>query len=169
MLHATRLLAGALVMAFVPDASARPPDDIAAFRIDKSQNKNQVQYTVRVDDKCSPAGPAPVRAYWRMLERGPSATEPLTEGEAKLLGVERQDADGNSVRIVLRGFPSRPVTIRTERDAAGGCTASASMTIEGEDARLHDVYVKLSLFGVSYVQLTGWTSAGRVVRERLTP
>ncbi len=43
---------------------------VPVFSIAKSENKNQVQYVVRLDAHCAPVGPAPVFAYWRMLEKG---------------------------------------------------------------------------------------------------
>jgi len=170
-MHSRSLAAATWVFAIAraPTASARTPMEVAAFHIDKSQNRNEVEYVVGVDASCAPSSASPVRAYWRMLERGPDATEPLTRREESLLGLERQDVDGAAVRVVLRGLPSRPVTIHLARDAAGGCSASASVAIGGETAVLRDVYVKMSFFGVSWVQLTGWTRDGRRVRERLDP
>ena len=50
---------------------------ISLFTIGKSQNKNQVQYAIRVDGQCVPVPGAPVFAYWRMLELGPTRLEPL--------------------------------------------------------------------------------------------
>jgi len=167
--RAAIVAASAFAMTFVETATARNPNEIAAFRIAKSQNRNEVHYVVNVDASCAPVGAAPVRAFWLMLERGPDVTEPLASREESLLGIERQILDGDSVRVVLRGLPARPVTVRTAREAAGGCSASASITIAGEPAVLHDVYVKMSLLGVSWVQLTGWTRDGRAVRERLDP
>ena len=69
--------------------------------ISKSSNKNQVHYAVQVDEACAPAGRSPVRPYWRMLERGGDATEPLVESELRAFGVERQD-------IVAGGRQRRP-------------------------------------------------------------
>jgi hypothetical protein len=140
----------------------------SALAIAKSSNKNQVHYAVQVDDACAPTGAAPVRAYWRMLEKSPDATEPLGGMEQKAFGIARQDVDGDNVRIALRGLPARPITIHTTRGEGGKCTSSASATINGVPARIDNVFVKLKLFGVDYVQLTGITKDGAVVRERLS-
>ena len=140
-----------------------------ALAIAKSANKNQVHYAVRVDDTCSPAGPSPVRPYWRMLERSKDAVESLSAMEASAFGVDRLTVDGSSVRFVLRGLPSRTITIQTMRAAEGACTSVASMPISGAQARVTDVYVKQSLFGVSYVQVEGVTASGEQVRERIKP
>ena len=42
------------------------------------------------------------------------------------------------------------------------------MTISGVPARVSDVYVRQKLFGVDYVLVTGRTSGGDVVRERIS-
>lgn len=140
----------------------------SAFFVAKSQNKNQVHYGVRVDDNtCTPAGNAPVWPYWKMFEKGPNITEAITSGEEKYFGIERQEVEGPTVRIILRGLPSRPVVIQTWRDANGACLSSSSMTISGSLHRLYSVYVALKLFSVDYLQLTGWADNGSVVREKI--
>ena len=45
----------------------------SVFFVAKSENRNEVHYGFALDAACSPAGPAPVFAYWRMRERGPLA------------------------------------------------------------------------------------------------
>ena len=42
------------------------------------------------------------------------------------------------------------------------------MSIAGVPARVANVYVRQKFLGVDYVLLTGWTSGGRVVRERIS-
>jgi hypothetical protein len=162
--------AAAALTAAPQPATASPPGEIAsALTISKSSNKNQVHYEVDVDGGCAPAGAEPVHPYWRMLEKSPDATEPLTSREQRAFGLERQDVDGDSVRIVVRGLPARPITIHTWRGQDGGCGSNATTTIEGAQARLSSVYVKVTIFGVSYIQLSGVTSNGAVVSERLSP
>jgi hypothetical protein len=141
----------------------------SAFFVAKSQNKNQVHYGVRVDDACLPTINAPVWPYWRMLERSPQATERLEEREQKYFGIERQEVEGPTVRIVLRGLPSRPVVIQTWREPNGTCMSASTMTISGSLRRLYNVYVAIKLLGVDYLQLTGWADDGAVVREKINP
>ena len=161
-------LAGALVFSAPAQSQAAVSTEISsALAIAKSSNKNQVHYAVQVDDACAPAGPAPVRPYWRMLEKSSDATEPLGGMEQRAFGIARQDVEGADVHIALRALPARPITIHTLRGDDGKCTSSASVTINGAAARIDNVFVKLKLFGVDYVQLTGIASDGSVVRERL--
>ena len=87
----------------------------SALVISKSGNKNQVHYAVQVDQACAPVGSAPVRPYWRMLERGASATEPLLESELRAFGIQRQSLVAGGVNVVLRGMPARSITILTSR------------------------------------------------------
>src|ERR1700722_1857962 len=91
-------------------ASAGSPvpagSSVAVFSIAKSENKNQVQYVIRVDDHCAPVGPAPVSAYWRMLEKGPAETAPILAREVRAYGLASQavvgkDASGGQTRVVL--------------------------------------------------------------------
>jgi hypothetical protein len=141
-----------------------------ALVITKSSNKNQVNYAVRVDDSCAPVSGSSVRPYWRMLERGRDATEPLRSDELRAFGIVRQDADANGVNLLIRGLPARSIRIRTWRAADGTCAASASTTIAGVPARVANVHVQQKLFGVDYVLLTGWAAdGGTIVHERLSP
>jgi hypothetical protein len=141
----------------------------SALVITKSSNRNQVNYGIQVDDACSPAGPSPVRPYWRMLERGPSVIEPLSDQEQHVLGVGHQDVSGHVVHLTLRGMPNRAITIETGRSADGQCASSAQMTIANVPVRLASVFVQQRLFGVAYVLLSGWAGDGTLVQERVVP
>jgi len=163
----TGLVSAFLLAAPSTTRAAQPSEIASALAIQKSTNKNQVHYAVAVDDTCTPAGAAPVHAYWRMLEKSPDATESLSRGEERAFGIEKQDVDHDDVRIVLRGLPARTITIHTHADG-GKCVASATTTINGVSARISSVFVKITLFGVDYVQLTGLADDGTVVKERLS-
>jgi hypothetical protein len=139
----------------------------SALVITKSSNKNQVNYAIDVDGGCAPTGAAPVHPYWRMLEHGTGATEPLRGPELRAFGVERQAIGANFVQVALRGMPARAITIRTWRTPSGACQATADTTIAGVPARISNVHVQEKLFGVAYVQLTGWSDTGAVVSERI--
>jgi hypothetical protein len=151
------------------------PRQIPLFVISKSENKNQVQYAIAVDDHCAPIAGAPILAYWRMLERGATRTEPLLAHELPAYGVDSQsvtarDADGGKVRLVLKAVPTRPVLVETFRSASGACEARSTVTIGGAPAHLFDVYAKLKWpVGVDYLLLRGWSMDGaRVLSEKLS-
>jgi hypothetical protein len=164
----TRVLLLASISFIAADASGAR-EVPSAFLISKSENKNQVHYAVHVDRECMPLGSAPVVPYWRMLERSTSATEPLQGREQRIYGIERQEVAGSRVRVTLKALRTRPITITTSRDASGACTASTVATINGRAARLYNIHVALSPFGVSHLLVTGWADDGSIVRERVSP
>jgi hypothetical protein len=147
----------------------------SAFFIAKSENRNQVHYGVHVDPGCSPSGETPVFAYWRMLEQGPAATEPLLSREVPAYGladqrvVERGPGGGRAT-VRLRALGNRTIEVVT-RERGGVCTATATTTIGGQPAALSSVYAQLKWpWGVDYLMLSGTAlSDGHPVRERLVP
>jgi hypothetical protein len=147
----------------------------SVFFVAKSENRNQVHYGVRLDAACAPAGAQPVFAYWRMLERGPRATEPLLSREQGAYGIagqwvlERRE-DGGRVLVRLGALPDRSIAVQTSR-RDGGCHAEATTSIGGGPASLTRVFAQLRWpFGVDYLELAGRSlSDGRVVTERLSP
>ena len=155
--------------------SPAPPGGalVPVFSIAKSENKNQVQYVVRVDRHCLPLRPAPVFAYWRMLDKGPTQTAPLLSREVRAYGLASEgvvasDEGGGEVRAVLSALPGRPLTITTSRGSDGACRALATLAIAGTPAHLFNVYVHLRWYGVDYVLLQGWSMDGsHVLREKL--
>src|SRR5215472_14108600 len=100
----------ALAAVAIFSATTQPPipawQETTLFTISKSENKNQVQYAVNLDGHCSPASTAPVHAYWRMLEDGPTRTAPMLARELPAYGISNQkvietsDA-GGKVRLAL--------------------------------------------------------------------
>jgi hypothetical protein len=145
----------------------------SVFHIEKSENRNQVHYAVKVDDRCRPQGKQPVYGYWRDLELGPRATSPLLDHEQSAYGlteprwIRLRDA-GGEIRIGLRGFPDRTLTLETSR-VEGRCTARARTQIGGRDAVLLSIYVKLGfLFSIDYVLVRGVRiEDGKPVQEKV--
>jgi len=166
--------AGGLVALAGAVARGEAGRDVASvFLIAKSENRNQVHYGVHLDAACAPVGPTPVFAYWRMLEQGPHATEPLLSREVGAYGfveqrVVERGADGGRVTLRLRALPARPIAIET-RAHDGVCEATATTFIGGAAASLRSVYAQLRWpFGVDHLVLSGRSLAdGRAVEERL--
>jgi hypothetical protein len=156
------------------DSRSATGSAVAAFTIAKSENKNQVQYAVRVDDHCVPAGGEPAFAYWLMLEQGPARTEALLPQEGEAYGIASQVVterarDGGEVRLFLRAVPSRAIAVETSRAPGGACRAVATTVIAGAPAHLFNVYARLKWpFGVDYLLLQGWSIDGRrLLKEKL--
>jgi hypothetical protein len=150
-----------------------PHDVTSLFSISKSENKNQVIFALHLDEHCAPAGGAPVFAFWRMYEKGPNFVEPLLDREQQAYGIATErvlsrDSDGGVVDITLRAMPSRHIVVKSQRQGAS-CVAWSSLAIAGTPANLYDIYVKLKVLGVDYIQLSGWTLDGtHVVHEKVT-
>jgi len=162
---------GSMLAGMLAAAPAHAERTIASvLLVSKSENKNQVHYGIHLDDSCALSGNTPVYAYWRMLEKGPNATEPLLEREQRAYGIERQDVRGDVVRLTLRALPSRPITVRVTRESDGTCNASVVTAIGGRPARLFNIHVALGFLRVDHLLLTGWSERdGHVVSERLEP
>ena len=149
-----------------------PHDITQVFTISKSENRNEVVYAIHLDDHCAPVGDAPVFAFWRMHEKGPTVIEPLLPREEAAYGIagERvveRGADGGKIELRLRALEKRPIVVDTKLDG-GLCRAWPTLSISGTDAYLYNVYVKLKLLGVDYLLLSGWaTDRSRVVHERV--
>jgi hypothetical protein len=155
-------------------ATAPRTIDVPLFTISKSENRNQVQYVVRVDEHCAPLSDAPVWAYWKMIELGAARTAPLLGRELPAYGAKGQSIverrpEGARIRLVLRAMPSRAIDVETGRSAAGTCAATCTMTIAGAPARLFDVYAKLKWpAGVDCLLIQGWSLDGtHVVTEQV--
>jgi hypothetical protein len=171
----------AAIVTLVPPAApamARPSAETTAvlFSISKSENKNFVQFVERLDASCAPVGQAPVYAYWRMLEKGTTATEPLLEREQAAYGIASQSVEPRAdaiaaVRMTLRALPHMPLLVESGRAADGTCTAWVRTPIDGVDAKLFNVHVVLRWpFGVARLLVTGWSAAdGHLVREARQP
>lgn len=145
----------------------------SVFHIEKSENKNQVHYAVKVDERCRPAGKRPLYGYWRDFEDGPRAVSQLLDHELPAYGVSwprsiQLEDDGGRVRIALRGFPDRLLTVETFR-RGDACGARALTTIAGQPAMLTSIYVEIGfLFSVDYALVRGLRlSDGAPVQEKV--
>jgi len=177
------LCAALVVWAALPRAVARaaetpferlPSAPIhSIFHIEKSENKNQVHYAVRVDGRCRPLRDAPVYGYWRDLEKGPRVVAPLLRREQSAYGIARQHVKpgaegGGEVQLRLRAFPDRPMLIQVFGEP-GQCRARAITLIRKQAAVLRSIYVEIAfLFSVEHVVVRGTRVADGVrVSERI--
>jgi len=155
--------------------AALPGEGAPLFFISKSENRNQVAYAVRLDAECRPMGEVPVYAYWRMLERSPTAVEPLLAIEEGAYGIRHQEVvdfgeSGGVVRLSLRALPDREILVRSSRRASA-CVAEASTRIARIPARLFNIHARIAWpLGVESLAIVGWAESDRrIVRETLRP
>ena len=164
----------AVALSLVPSlAGAEASSDLSLFSISKSENRNEVVYAVHVDSACHPVGAAPVHAYWRMLEKGPSQIEPLLSRAQPAYGVASQRIEpvvgtsGDSlVHVRLRALPQRAIEVRTARNG-DTCTATATATVSATPVSLFNIHARLKwLFGIESLTLSGHRpQGGAVVQE----
>jgi hypothetical protein len=173
-------LIGLAVFAVPSSARAGEPsfganDLETLFFIAKSDDRNRVDYGMRLDTHCAPLGEEPVFPYWREFEPPPPVrTKPM--GAFSKLGygisvqkvLKRSDAGGEHA-IRLRQV-DRVIYITTSKGTDGRCSALVRTKIAGIDyAELASIFVKLSgPISVSYVDVKGKDLAtGRALEERL--
>lgn len=145
--------------------AGRPLDSV--FFVEKSENRNQVHYGVRVDRSCAPIGKEPVYGYWRNFEDGKDARSPLLSIEQRGYGVniERSQAratGGGSVQFALRGLADRRIVIDTFATPQG-CRAVAAARILDQVAELRSIYVKLG--GILNLQIDSLLLRGTGLRS----
>lgn len=161
-------------------AGAAPPtfgpfDVQTVFFIDKSQNRNRVDFGVRLDESCRPVEVDPVFAYWRELERTPLRLSNLNPTERGVYGVDKQrvvrrDETGGELVVRMKKL-DREVVIATRRTGDGRCESTARTRIAGiPDAVLQSAHVQLSSpLIVKYVEIHGVDpQRGEPVVERVT-
>jgi len=151
-----------------------PHDIPTVFFIAKSNDKNRVDYGMRLDAACAPVNDDALVPYWREFEKAPPVrTHPLSLIDHIPYGVAEQralsrSATGGEYSVRLKQF-SRPIVITTKKDADGKCSATARSTINGAPAQFLSVFAKLaSLVSVEYIDLFGkHLETGAPVTERI--
>src|SRR5262249_3023296 len=145
------------------------------FFISKSDDRNRVDYAMRLDANCAPAGEDPVFPYWREFEGSPPVrTKPMGAFSKLGYGISaqrtlRRTPTGSEHVIPLRQV-QRPLFITTTKGADGHCSALVRTKIGAvEYAELRSIYVKLSgPLSVAYVDIKGQNLATRQpLQERL--
>ena len=142
-------LAGALVAPNAKAAAYPPfgPNDVqTAFFISKSDDRNRVDYWMRLDGNCQPTNDEAVTPYWREFEKAPPVV-------THSLGLFANTAYGIAAqRVASRSPNGADYALRLK--AVGrpiGIT-----TISGVTAELLSIYVKLSgPLSVEYIDIKG--------------
>ncbi|MCA9582700.1 MAG: DUF4833 domain-containing protein [Myxococcales bacterium] len=147
-----------------------PKDIRTAFFLEKSENKNQVHYGIRMDKKCQPVGKEPVFGYWRDWIDGKWKVMPFVSMDYRAYGIDKQSVDkDHRIHVLLKALPDKPITIEVE-SRGGRCVAKAHMTIDGERAIFRRAFVELRFMGVRHVDLFGTKADGKgAVHERVKP
>jgi hypothetical protein len=165
---------GASPTVLASDPSFGPHDVETLFFIAKSDDRNRVDYGMRLDADCSPVGQDAVFPYWREFEHSPPVrTKPMGSFSKIGYGISSQRTlrvtkTGSEHAIRLRQV-DQPVFITTTKGADGHCSALVRTKIaDVEYAELRSIYVKLSSpLSVAYIDIRGQNLATRQpVEER---
>jgi hypothetical protein len=150
--------------------------DLSLFVIQRSKNRNEVQYHLRVDDRCQIAADNPIGAFWKLLEDSPEKTEPLSTFDRMAYGVERQTVEGNWVSFSLKALEHKRLKASAAPVAqTGTCAPVVQTEMNGHWAALERIYVHTEEGflkpKVLYIDLFGKTleATPRDVTERLMP
>jgi hypothetical protein len=137
------------------------------FKIERSKNKNIVQYDICVSSKGDISDASPVRAYW-VLANGQKQDLNIVQRKFAY-GIESQESlGGNRFKIVLVAFKSREMIVEKIADHY-----RALVDIDGKRSILEKVYVKaqeraVGFPKVEYLDLFGQTLETNVaVTERI--
>jgi hypothetical protein len=139
------------------------------FFIERSKNKNLVQYDVRLTENRDLPDSRPVNAYW-ILENG--RREELNSIERKYAyGIVRQEKLGkDKFKVILAAFKSLEIIVERMNDSF-----KAVVFINGKESILQKIYIKseersAGLPKVLYVELLGRTKeTGLPIKQRLAP
>jgi len=137
------------------------------FFIERSKNKNLVQYDIRLAEDRDLPGPSPIRVYW-ILENG-GREELNTIDREYAYGIARQEKlDKNKFKVILAGLKSLEIIVERMNDSF-----KAMVSIDGRESILERIYIKSEekLIGppkILYIDLFGRTKEmGLPVKERI--
>ena len=142
------------------------------FFISKSNDRNRVDYGIRLDAACAPVNDDAVFPYWREFEKSPVRIHSISFIEKVPYGFSQQKTlkkgpDGGEQLVKLRQF-ERPIVVATKR-VGDRCVATARATIKGKSAELVSVFAKLAgPISVDYIDVHGRDfGSGAAIEERI--
>jgi hypothetical protein len=160
-----------LVLSFFPQLIFAASGNKAGhlFFIERSKNKNLVQYDIRLTENSDLPDSRPVNAYW-ILENG--RREELNSIEKKYAyGIARQEKlDKDKFKVILAAFKSLEIIVERLNDSF-----KAVVSINGRESILQKIYIKseerqAGLPRVLYVELFGGSKeTGLPIKERISP
>lgn len=154
-----------------------PYDVQTVFYIEKSNDKDHVDYAIRLDQHCTPTSDGAMFPYWRELQHDPpTGSHPLKGLQYMAYGfsdqrIQKKKRVGGEYLAKLKQV-DRVLLIVTKQGPDGYCTATAYTTIKGvKNARLDHIYVKVAgMMSADWVDVYGENIVtGEKLVERLTP
>jgi hypothetical protein len=142
------------------------------FFIERSKNKNLVQYDIRLrenSDLPHLTDLSPVNVYW-ILENGRQEQLNPIEREYAYGIVRQERLDQNKFKVILAGLKGLEIIVERMNDSF-----KAMVSINGMESILEKIYIKsedklTGLPKVLYIDLFGRTKqTGLPIRERIAP
>ena len=141
--------------------------------IERSKNKNQVHYAVKLNPDCTFANDAPVYGYWKVLEKGPDVIEELNTFDNIAYGIENQMVDEknkNEITFNLKAIESKKITLTVTKKEQN-CLKKTVMTINGQSAIIEKIYVfaeeGMIRPTVKWIDLFGKDNKNKAITERI--
>ncbi len=160
-----------VMLSYLPQSTFAVSRDQAShlFFIERSKNKNLVQYDIRLTKNSDPSDQRPVNVYW-ILENG--RREELSPIEKKYAyGIARQEKlDKDKFKVMLAAFKGLEIIVEKLNDSF-----RAVVSIHGRESILQKIYIKseepqVGLPRVLYVELFGRSKeTGQPIKERISP
>jgi len=139
------------------------------FFIERSKNKNLVQYDIRVTENRDLSDAGPVNAYW-ILENGRREELNLIEKKYAYGIVRQEKLDKDKLKVVLAAFKGWEIIVERINNSF-----KAVISINGIESILQKIYIKseettAAVPRVLYVELFGRTKeTGLPIKERIFP
>ena len=139
------------------------------FFIERSKNKNLVQYDVRLTENRNLPDLRPVNAYW-ILENGKHEELNSVEKDYAYGIARQQKLDKDKFKIILAAFKGLEIIVERMNDSF-----KALVPINGKESILQKIYIKSEETGalfprIIYVDLFGRIKGtGLAIKERFIP
>ena len=160
-----------IIVGFFPESILGASGDMAnhLFFIERSKNKNVVQYDARLTENRNLPDLRPVNAYW-ILENGRHEELNSVEKNYAYGIVRQQKLDKDKFKIILAAFKGLEIIVERMNDSV-----KALVPINGTESILQKIYIKSEETGalfprVVYVDLYGQIKeTGKAIKERFIP
>ena len=159
------------ILSFFPQPIFAASDDKVShlFFIERSKNKNFVQYDIRLTENRDLPDLSPVNVYW-ILENGRHEELNPIEREYAYGVACQEKLDQNKLRVILAGLKGLEIIVQRMNDSF-----KATVSIKGTESILEKIYIKSEeklkgLPKVLYIDLFGRTKeTGLPIKERIAP
>jgi hypothetical protein len=160
-----------VILSFFPQSILAVSGDKVShlFFIERSKNKNLVQYDIRHAENSDLPDLRPVNVYW-VLENGRHENLNPIEREYAFGIVHQEKLDGNKFKVILAGLKGLEIIVERMNNSF-----KAMVSINGRESILEKIYIKSEEKRagppkVLYIDLFGRIKeTGLPIKERIAP